>query len=128
MKPLWWMAGASIGSWAVLAVAPGFASDREVLFGMLAPLLGAAATWLIVARIYPSRPELLMSLMVVAFAVKLVFFGVYVAIVLTVLSARPVPFVVSFTTYFIALHLFEALCLQRLFAGRVPAPTLVDSR
>ena len=40
---------------------------------------------------------------------------------LTVLSLRPLPFVISFTAYFIALHLFEALCLQRLFAGRVPA-------
>jgi hypothetical protein len=29
------------------------------------------------------------------------------------------PFVISFTTYFIALHLFEAVCLQRLFAGAV---------
>ena len=28
----------------------------------------------------------------------------------------PVPFVVSFTSYFIALHLAEALCLRRLFA------------
>lgn len=127
MKPLWWMAGASIGSWAALAVAPGFASDREVLFGMLAPLLGAAATWLIVTRIYPSRPELLTSLMVAAFAAKLVFFGVYATIALTVLALRPRPFAISFTAYFIALHLFEALCLQRLFAGRVPAP-LLDSR
>jgi hypothetical protein len=121
MRPLWWMAGASIGSWAALAVTPGFASGREVFFGMLAPLLGAAATWLIVTKTDASRPELLPPLMVVAFGVKLVFFGVYVTMMLTVLSLRPLPFVISFTAYFIALHLFEALCLQRLFAGRVPA-------
>jgi hypothetical protein len=59
--------------------------------------------------------------MVAAFAGKLVFFGVYVTIMLRVLAVRPLPFVVSFTTYFIALHLFEALCLQRLFAGSAPA-------
>jgi hypothetical protein len=41
---------------------------------------------------------------------------------LRVLDLRPLPFVVSFTTYFIALHLFEALCLQRLFAGSASAP------
>jgi len=51
-----------------------------------------------------------------------VFFGVYVTIMLRVLALRPLPFVVSFTTYFIALHLFEAFCLQRLFAGNAPAP------
>jgi len=32
---------------------------------------------------------------------------------------QPVPFVASFTAYFITLHIVEALYLQRLFAGRV---------
>jgi hypothetical protein len=32
-------------------------------------------------------------------------------------SLVPVPFVVSFVAYFIALHLFEALSLRRLFAS-----------
>jgi hypothetical protein len=89
---------------------------------MLAPLVGAAATWVLVARAFPSRPESVTPLMVAAFAGKLVFFGVYVTIMLRVLALRPLPFVVSFTTYFIALHLFEAFCLQRLFTGNSPAP------
>ncbi len=55
--------------------------------------------------------------MVAAFGGKLVFFGAYVTVMLGVLSLRPLPFVISFTAYFIALHLFEALCLQRLFGG-----------
>ena len=89
---------------------------------MLAPLASAAFTWVLVARNFTSRPEAVTPLMVAAFAGKLVFFGVYVTIMLRLLSLRPLPFVVSFTTYFIALHLFEALCLQRLFAGNAPAP------
>ena len=36
---------------------------------------------------------------------------------LKVVGLRPVPFVVSFTSYFIALYLTEALLLRRLFAG-----------
>jgi uncharacterized membrane protein YdfJ with MMPL/SSD domain len=122
MKPLAWMVGASVGSWLAIAAWSGVSNSREVLFGMLAPLAGAASTWLLVARTFPSRPESVTSLMVAAFAGKLVFFGVYVTIMLRVLTLRPLPFVVSFTTYFIALHLFEALCLQRLFAGNAPAP------
>jgi hypothetical protein len=122
MKPLAWMVGASVGSWLPIAVWSGMSSSREVLFGMLAPLAGAAATWVLVARAFPSRPESVTPLMVAAFAGKLVFFGVYVTIMLRVLALRPLPFVVSFTTYFIALHVFEALCLQRLFAGNAPAP------
>jgi hypothetical protein len=121
MKPVVWMVGTSIGSWLLVMVWPGLTGSREVLFGMLAPLAGAVSTWVLVARTYPARPQLLTALMVVAFAAKLVFFGVYVTIMLAVLDLRPVPFVVSFTTYFIALHLFEALCLQRLFAGNASA-------
>lgn len=122
MKPLVWMVGASVGSWLGIAAWSGVSSSLEVLFGMLAPLASAAATWVLVARAFPSRPESLTPLMVAAFAGKLVFFGVYVTIMLRVLALRPLPFVVSFTTYFIALHLFEAFCLQRLFAGSAPAP------
>ena len=47
----------------------------------------------------------------------MVFFAAYVAIMLTVLSLRPIPFMVSFTGYFIAVYLIEALCFRRLFAG-----------
>ena len=60
--------------------------------------------------------------MIAAFGGKLVFFGAYVTIVLKVLEARPLPFVISFTTYFIGLHLAEALSLQRFFAGKTPGP------
>ena len=116
------MMGSSVLSWLAVAALPGVDGDLEVLLGMVAPLAGAVATWVLVARTYRSRPERLTSLMVAAFGAKVVCFGAYVTVMLGVLSLRPLPFVVSFTTYFIALHLFEALCMQRLFSGRAPAP------
>lgn len=115
MSPAWWMIGSALTTWFVVAALPGVESDRELLFGMLGPLGGAVGTWVLVARTYPSRPERLTPLMVAAFGGKLVFFGAYVAVMLKVLALEPLPFVISFTTYFIALHLFEAWCLQRLF-------------
>ena len=117
MKPVWWMAGASLASWLAIAAVPGVDSDREVLLGLLGPLAGAAVTWILVVRTYASRPERLTGLMVAAFGGKLVFFGAYVTVMLKVLALRPLPFVASFTAYFIGLHIFEALCLQRLFVG-----------
>ncbi len=122
MRPAWWMVGLAALTWMAAAVYPGFDSDRDVLLGMLAPLAGAVGTWVLVARTYPSRPERLTSVMVAAFGAKLVWFGAYVAVMLTVMEVRPVPFVISFTMYFIALHLFEALCLKRLFARHAAAP------
>ena len=119
MTPLWWMAGVSVATAGAITALPGFDGDREVLFGMLAPLAGAAITWILAARLFPSRPELLTSMMVAAFGAKVVFFGAYVALMLKVLQLEPMPFVASFTGYFVMLHIVEAVYLQRLFAGRV---------
>ena len=121
MKPAWWMVGSGVLSWLAVSAIPGVESDVEVLLGMIAPLAGAVATWVLVVRTYASRPERLTPLMVAAFGGKLVFFGAYVTVMLGVLSLRPLPFVISFTTYFIVLHLFEALCLQRLFGSEASA-------
>jgi hypothetical protein len=121
MKPAWWMLAAAVASAVAVTAMPSVESDREVLLGMLAPLAGALVTWVIVARTYASRPEWLTPLMVAAFGAKVVFFGAYVTVMLAVVALRPLPFVISFTSYFIGLHLFEAVCLQRLFAGGVPA-------
>ena len=120
MKPAWWMAAAAVATWLAVAAVPGVESDLEILCGMLAPLTGAVATWVLVVRVYPANPERLTPLMVIAFGGKVVFFGAYVTIMLAVLALQPLPFVVSFTTYFVALHFFEAVCLQRLFAQHVP--------
>jgi hypothetical protein len=37
-----------------------------------------------------------------------------VALAITAFGVRPVPFVISLTGYFIALHLVEAILLKRL--------------
>lgn len=89
----------------------------ELLLGMLGPLLVATVTWAVAERTYRRDPQTLTGLMVAGFVFKMVFFGAYVAVVLRVLRLRPVPFVISFSSYFIALHLAEAAFLRRLFAG-----------
>ena len=50
-------------------------------------------------------------------------------VMLRVLDLRPVPFVVSFTGYFIALHTMEALFLRRLFDDlRSPTANALEIR
>jgi uncharacterized membrane protein YdfJ with MMPL/SSD domain len=111
------MIGASVASWLVAAVVTGPAMGRELLAGMLGPLLVSVATWEMADQTFRHDPERLTGRMVTAFAAKMVFFGAYVAVMLLALALRPIPFVVSFTAYYIALHFAEALCLRRLFAG-----------
>jgi hypothetical protein len=46
----------------------------------------------------------------------MVFYPVYVLVVVSVLAIDPVPFVISFALYFVALHITEALHFKTLFA------------
>jgi len=89
-----------------------------VMFGALGPLAVAAVSWLLAERTWRRQPERLTAIMIAAFAGKMVFFAAYVVFMLTVLSLRPMPFVASFTTSFIALHLAEALALTRMLRPR----------
>jgi len=118
LKPIAWMALASVASWLVTATIVDRRTSFEVLFGMLGPLAVASGTWLLVSWVYRERPEELTGLMAAAFFLKMVFFGAYVAAMLRIMEFRPVPFVVSFTGYFIGLYLMEALYLKRLFSQR----------
>lgn len=89
-----------------------------VMFGALGPLVVAAVSWLLAERTWRRQPERLTAVMIAAFAGKLVFFAAYVVFMLTVLALRPMPFVASFTTSFIALHLAEAVALTRMLRPR----------
>ena len=120
MKPGLVAAASGASAAAALAVAgPGYAP--EILLGMFAPLAETIASWVVAEQVFRRRPERLTGVMITAFAGKLVFFGGYVAVMLKVLSLRPVPFMASFTAFFIALHVVEALALRRLFAGAARA-------
>ena len=116
MKLLRLMIAASVLSWLIVAGVAGARANPEVLYGMLGPLAVASVSWMVTERTYTSSPERLTGVMVTGLVIKAVFFGAYVVVMLRVLALRPVPFVLSFTGYFIALHATEALFMRRLFA------------
>ena len=117
MKPVAWTGAVSLAS-ALLAIAiAGRRSATEVLLGMLAPLAAASVSWVLTERTYRRDPQRLNGLMLNAFGAKMLFFGAYVGVMFQIVGVRPVPFVLSFTAYFIALYLTEALLMRRLFAG-----------
>ena len=114
MREVAWMAGAAVGSWLVVTAIGGDRINPETLFGMAGPLVAVCASWIATERTHRSAPERVLAVMIVWFARKLVFFGVYVTVMLKLLSLRPVPFVVAFVSYFIALYAMQALFLRRL--------------
>jgi hypothetical protein len=117
MKPIAYMAAASVASWLGAAAIVGKGS-LEIFFGMLGPLAAAIGTWLLVTWVYKDHPEQSTGLMAGAFVFKMVFFATYVTLMLNVLELQLIPFIVSFTGYFIALYITEALYLRRLLSER----------
>jgi hypothetical protein len=115
MKAVVAMTAASVASVLAVGVFVDPRARLAVLLGMLGPLLIASGSWVLTERTYRERPQALMSVMVAAFAFKLVFFGAYVAVMIRVVALRPVPFIASFTGYLAGLWLLEALYLRRLF-------------
>lgn len=122
MRPLGWMVGVSVLSWLAVTLAAGSRAHPETLLGMLGPLASASATWLAVDRIHATAPDRVMGALIAGFVAKMLFFGVYVAVMLRVLNVRPVPFVIAFTCYFIALYVIEALFLRRLLTETPRSP------
>ena len=108
------MAGAAIGSWLVISAAGGDRVNPESFFGMAGPLVAVCASWIAVRRAHDTAPERVMAVMIVWFALKFVFFGAYVAVMIRLLSLRTVPFITVFVSYFIALYAMQAWFLKRL--------------
>jgi len=117
MKEVAWMVGGSLTAAGVAVLLTGRDATSAVLLGMAGPLVVAAVSWVLAERAWRHDPRTLTGLMAAAFAFKLVFFGGYVAVMLRIAHLTPVPFVVSFSSYFIALHFVEAAFLRRLFAS-----------
>jgi hypothetical protein len=114
MKQVVWMtAGCAVGWMVAVAVA---GHGREVFFGMLGPLLASCATWLVVARAHRRNPSGVAGVMMAAFAVKMLFFGVYVVLAMRLGQLEMTPFAAAFAVFFVSLYVVQAMLVQRLAA------------
>ena len=120
MKLVWWMLSGSVLSSIALAILLGAKTRLEIILGMLGPLASALASWIAVERQHIRRPEGLTRLLIKAFAAKMIFFAGYITVLLGAKLVRPIPFVISFMGYFLALHVMEAFGLRRLQAASLP--------
>lgn len=114
MRPVVWMVAASASAWLLVTATLAGRANPEAAWGIAGPLASAAVSWIAYVRARASAPERLTQVMITAFALKLVFFSVYVAVTMRLLELRAVPFVVSLVGAFIALHAMEAFSLRRL--------------
>jgi len=115
MSVMAWMTGICLASWlAVTALVPQASAAAGL--GMAGPLLAADVTWWLISRAARRDISRVQTVLMQAFAVKMIFYAAYVVIAVRVISVDFVAFVVSFTSYFVALHATEAVLLRRLTA------------
>jgi hypothetical protein len=121
MKLGWWMlAGSALSCFGIGAFLGDEAQPDlrpSVWLGMLGPLAATLCAMVAATRAYRRDPVSLTGLLIKAFVAKMVFFGGYVALVVKSGWVQPVPFAVSFVSYFVVLHMIEAFRLRRLFAN-----------
>ena len=117
--PIVWMIAGSLTTAGVLAAVFGTRVMPELALGLAGPLLSAVVSWQILERTHRAAPERLTNVMITSFGVKVLLFGLYLVLMLKVLALRPMPFMLSFTGYYVALHVVEAVCLKRLLANGV---------
>ena len=114
MKVSAWMVAGSVACWLIGSrlVAPELTPD--IGFGMLGPLVAAVGTWMAISTGAEKHPTLVTQRLLLGLFVKALFFAGYVVAMVRVVHVRPVPFVVSFTIFFLGLLVIEALLLRRL--------------
>jgi hypothetical protein len=123
MKPVAWMVAAGGAAWILVTATLADRANPEAAWGIAGPLTVAVVSWMAYIRAHHAAPERLTRVMITAFALKLMFFSVYVTAALRVLDLRPAPFAMSFTSAFIALHAMEAFSLRRLVTGAARSPS-----
>ena len=117
MNIFWYIILFSIGSWGSVSLILVPQAIAEIFLGMIIPLLLAIGTILLVERIYRQNPKKLTSFMTKAAVGKMILYGIYVPLVVGVFSFQAIPFAISFTVYFIGLHLAEALYFRSMFSS-----------
>jgi hypothetical protein len=122
MKLAWWMLSGAIVFALLLTVVLGTGAGLEIWLGMPGPLAAAIVSWMAMRRQYIKRPEALTRLMAKSFAMKMIFFAIYITVFLKIGLARPNAFVISFIGAFILLHGMEAVGLHRLQASALSVP------
>ena len=86
----------------------------EIFLGLIGPVLVGFITVFYMIKYSNSRAIRFNKMLVRGFAIKFIFYGVFIITIFTVYSFKPIPFMCSFTVSFIGLHMMEAIVLKKI--------------
>ena len=86
----------------------------EIFLGLVGPVLVGFITIFFMIKYSNSRAIRFNKMLVRGFAIKFIFYGVFIITIFTVYSFKPIPFMCSFTVSSIGLHMMEAIVLKKI--------------
>ena len=87
---------------------------NEIFLGLVGPVLVGFITIFFMIKYSNSRAIRFNKMLVRGFAIKFIFYGLFIITIFTVYSFKPIPFMCSFTVSFIGLHMMEAIVLKKI--------------
>ena len=89
---------------------------NEIFLGLLAPVLVGYIMLFFINKYSNMEIIYFNKVLVRGFAIKFIFYGIFILTIFTVYSFNPIPFMCSFTVSFVGLHLVEAMVLRKIQA------------
>ena len=100
-----------IGTWGLLS-ASFQEYGKEIFLGMFLPWIISLISISKTHSVYNIDPDKLIKQRTTAMLMKMLYYGLLLIIIFTFISFNPLPFIISFTSYFLMLHLTEAYVLK----------------
>ena len=86
----------------------------EIFLGLFAPILVGYGTIFFMENHSNEGMIRFNRMLIKGFALKFIFYGLYILVIFTVYSFNPIPFMCSFIPSFIGLHMMEAIILKKI--------------
>ena len=86
----------------------------EIFLGMVAPLLLSIVSILWSESSFKKSPQILTNTLIKTFIARAIFFALYFILIFTYYDFEQIPFIISFTSFFMIFYVIEALFLQKL--------------
>ena len=86
----------------------------EIFLGLLAPTLVGYLTVFFMEKYSNMGMIYFNKMLLKGFALKFIFYGLFILTIFTVYSFNPIPFMCSFVPSFIVLHIVETIVLKEI--------------
>ena len=87
---------------------------NEIFLGLLAPIFVGYGTVFFMEKHSNMGTIYFNRMLIKGFALKFIFYGLFILTIFTVYSFNPIPFMCSFTSSFIGLHMMETIVLKKI--------------